>query len=64
MKFQKQVDTFGPAKALEVLGTDPEFSAITVHEWIQHHIEHLTGLRKSTLCDYRSNLKNDIDGCA
>ncbi len=42
-KFQKPVDKFGPAKALEILGTDPEFSAITVHEWIEHHIDHLTG---------------------
>jgi integrase len=61
-KFQKLVDKFGPAKALEALGADPEFSAITVREWIQHHIDHLTGLRKSTLYDYRSYLTNDIDG--
>ncbi len=60
-KFQKLVEKFGPAKALETLGTDPEFSAMTVHEWIKHHIDHLTGLRKSSLYDYRSYLKNDID---
>jgi hypothetical protein len=53
-KFKKLVDKFGPAKALETLGTDPEFSAMTVHEWIEHHIDHLTGLRKSSLYDYRS----------
>jgi len=28
-KFQKLVDKFGPAKALETLGADPEFSATT-----------------------------------
>src|ERR1700734_2017556 len=60
-KFQKLVEKFGPAKALETLGADPGFSAMTVREWIEHHIEHLTGLRKSTLYDYRSYLKNDID---
>ena len=60
-KFQKLVEKFGPAKALETLGTDPEFSAITVGEWIGHHIDHLTGLTKSSLYDYRSYLKNDID---
>ena len=60
-KFQKLVEEFGPAKALETLGTDPEFSAITVGEWIEHDIDHLTGLTKSTLYDYRSYLKNDID---
>lgn len=59
-KFQKLVDKFGPAKALETLGSDPKFSALTVREWIEHHIDHLTGLRKSTLYDYRSYLKNDI----
>jgi hypothetical protein len=48
-KFQRIVEKFGPAKALETLGADPEFAAITVHEWIDHHIDHLTGLRKSTL---------------
>jgi integrase len=61
-KFQKLVDKFGPAKALETFGIDPEFSAMTVHEWIEHHIDHLTGLRKSSLYDYRSYLRNDIDG--
>jgi hypothetical protein len=60
-KFQKFVEKFGPAKALETLGGNPEISAITVHEWIEHHIDHLTGLRKSSLYDYRSYLKNDID---
>ena len=30
-KFQKLVEKFGPAKALETLGIDPEFSAMTVH---------------------------------
>ncbi len=59
-QFQKLVDKFGPAKALETLGADPNFATITVYEWIEHHIEHLTGLRKSTLYDYRSYLKNDI----
>jgi integrase len=60
-KFQKLVDKFGPAKALETVGADPEFSTMTVHEWIDHHINHLTGLSKSTLYDYRAYLRNDID---
>ncbi|MGZ6880867.1 MAG: tyrosine-type recombinase/integrase, partial [Mycobacteriaceae bacterium] len=33
-KFQKLVEKFGPAKALETLGADPEFSAMRVREWI------------------------------
>jgi len=63
-KFQKLVGQSGPAEALAALGADPEFSAITVHDWIEHHISHLTGLRMSTLYDYRSYLKNDIDEAA
>jgi len=61
-KFQKLVEELGPARAFDTLRADPEFSTITVGEWIKHHIDHLTGLRKSTLYDYRSYLKNDIDG--
>ncbi len=60
-KFQKLVEKFGAAKAMEAVGSDPDFSAITVREWIEHHISHLTGLRKSTLYDYRSYLNNDIN---
>ena len=59
-KFQKLAGKFGPAKALEAIGVDPELSTMTVEEWLEHHIEHLTGLRKSTLYDYRSYMKNDI----
>jgi hypothetical protein len=44
-KFQKLVDQFGPAKALAALGADPAFSAMAVHDWIEHHINQLTGLK-------------------
>ncbi len=59
-KFQKLARKFGPAKALEAIRTDPEPSIMTVEEWLDHHIAHLTGLRKSTLYDYRAYAKNDI----
>ena len=59
-KFKNLADKFGPAKALEIVGADTGLSAMTVGEWLEHHISHLTGLRKSTLYDYRSYLKNDI----
>jgi hypothetical protein len=61
IKFQKLTDKFGPTKALQTLGTDPELSRMTVAEWLDHHIDHLTGLAKSTLSDYRSYAKNDIE---
>lgn len=59
-KFKDLVEKFGPQQALTTLGTDPDMTAMTVQEWIEHHIDHLTGLRKSTLWDYQSYLKNDI----
>ena len=33
---------------------------MTVGEWLDHHIKHLTRLRKSTLYDYPAYVKNDI----
>lgn len=60
VRFQKLADKFGPAKALETIHTDPELLTMTVGEWLDHHIDHLTGVRKSTLYDYRAYTKNDI----
>lgn len=59
-KFKGLVDKFGAAQAVSTLGTDPDLVTMTVQEWIEHYIEHLTGLRKSTLWDYRSYLRKDI----
>lgn len=59
-KFQGLVEKFGPQQALSTLGGDPEMATMTVGEWIEHHIAHLTGLRKSTLWDYQSYLREDI----
>ena len=59
-KFKNLADRFGPAKALEVIGADPEMTAMTLGEWLEHHVNHLTGVRKSTLYDYRSYARKDI----
>jgi integrase len=59
-KFMGMIDRVGPAKALASVGCDPALSAMTVAEWVEHYIDHRTGLAKSTLADYRSYLKNDI----
>jgi integrase len=59
--FKKLADKYGPERALLSIRTDPTLTtALTVSEWMQHHIDHLTGLKKSTLYDYRSYLRNDI----
>ncbi|TRW81243.1 site-specific integrase [Mycolicibacterium sp. 018/SC-01/001] len=60
IRFKELVEKFGAAQALTTLGTDPDMTTMTVREWIEHHIEHLTGLRKSTLWDYQSYLHKDI----
>jgi hypothetical protein len=57
-KFKKLADKFGTAKALETIGTDPDLSTMTVAESLEHHSEHLTGLRKSTIYDYGAYAKN------
>jgi integrase len=59
-KFLGLVDRVGPVKALAAVGSDPALSTMTVGEWVQHYIDHRTGLAKSTLADYRSYFKNDI----
>lgn len=59
-KFRDLVNRVGAAKALASLEPDPALSTTTVAESVQHHIDHRTGLAKSTLADYRSYLRNDI----
>lgn len=59
-KFMGLVDRVGPVKALASVGLDPALSTMTVGDWVEHYIEHRTGLAKSTLADYRSYAKNDI----
>lgn len=53
-RFQGLADKFGPTKALEIIGADPALQTMSVGQWLEHHIAHLTGLRKSTPYDYRS----------
>jgi Phage integrase, N-terminal SAM-like domain len=59
--FKDLVDVVGPAKALASVGADPALSTMTVQQWLAHHIDHLTGLAKSTLADYRAYARNDIN---
>jgi integrase len=64
-RFRDLVDLIGPAKALEAYDLTPtpraaNGSSMTVEEWIEHHIEHLTGCERKTLDEYRRFLKRDI----
>ena len=64
-KFRSMVDLVGAAKALEFYGltTRPRSAngnGMTVEEWINRHIDHLTGCEHKTLDEYRRFLRRDI----
>lgn len=58
------MDAVGPERALRAYGverpTRPERSGLTVAEWVEHYIDHLSGVDKRTVADYRSYLRRDI----
>lgn len=63
--FKSAVGAHGARRALEMYGVDPEprrrdQNLTTVSQWVEHHIDHLTGVEQYTLDKYRSYLKNDI----
>ena len=50
VRFKDLVKQVGPAKALEVIdAAERTVSALTVEEWIGHHISHLTGVEQETI---------------
>lgn len=61
LDFQKLCGTVGVEAALRSLASaGVSSSAMTVEQWVTHHIEHLTGVDTNTLDKYRAYLKNDI----
>lgn len=62
--LKESVDRLGSDRAVELhrLERTPRgTSELTVHDWIEHHINHLTGVDPGTIASYRRYLKNDID---
>ncbi|QDH91716.1 integrase [Mycobacterium phage Phrappuccino] len=67
-KTKMLVDAVGGDKALEILGIPhpserrkgARGAGPTVAEWVEHYIDHLTGIDKGTITKYRAYLKNDI----
>lgn len=54
-KFKKLVDAVGGRRAMEIHGihdTTPSANGLTVGEWLDYHIAHLTGVEKKTISDY------------
>lgn len=64
--FCTAVNKLGPARAVELhrLGDRPTrgegSSGWTVESWIKHYIDHLTGIDRRSLADYRGFLRKDI----
>lgn len=63
--FVAAVKAHGAQRALEMSGIDPQprkraKDALTVAEWVRHHIDHLTGVEQYTIDKYNEYLRNDI----
>lgn len=63
--FRQAVEVHGAERALAMHGIDPaprrkSADAMTVAQWVRHHIDHLTGVEQYTLDVYERYLANDI----
>lgn len=60
-KFAELANKFGVENALATLTEDESvLSAITVTQFLNHHVDHLTGVDKNTADRYRAYIRNDI----
>lgn len=61
VKFRNLMKQVGPGRALMILDTQQTtVTTMTVAEWVNHHIEHLTGVEKGSVKRYQAYLRNDI----
>ncbi len=65
-EFRAAVKTLGPKRAMRAWEIAPTVTLVkkvtgpTVAEWVDRHIESLSGIARSTRYDYRAYLRNDI----
>jgi integrase len=61
-RFKALVESVGPHRAREAAGLAPlkPADALTVGQWLQRYIAHLTGVQKDTIERYEAYLKHDI----
>jgi integrase len=63
-KFRNLIELVGAAKAMDVYNLNRTPRALnhgpTVAEWLEHHINNLTGVEKKTLSEYRAYAVRDI----
>lgn len=58
--FQALIGTVGAGRALELAELERGQNSQTVAEWVDHHIQHLTGVQPATVGRYNSYLEHDI----
>lgn len=58
--FRELIDRVGAARALQIHGIERVDRSITVTKWVGRHIDHLSGVERRTVHDYRAILRNDI----
>lgn len=51
---------FGTENALEALAAEITMTSMTVGQWVERHIDHLTGVDLNTVAKYRAYLRNDV----
>jgi len=59
LNFCRLVDKFGPSNAL-TMQEQASLTAMSVGDWIEHYLDHLTGIQPETVVRYRAYLRNDI----
>src|ERR1700754_4887313 len=69
--FSQMVEVHGASRAMEMAGLSETVRAqraapggMTVAQFLAHHIDHLTGVQKATIHNYRLYLENDIKPAA
>lgn len=66
--FVAAIDAHGVTRALAMHGLEPIPRKLvkdrerTVAEWVNHHIDHLSGVEKRTQAEYRGVVKNNLAG--
>lgn len=62
--FVAAIKAAGPGRAMDMWGIARTIKTpvkeLTVTEWVQHHIDHLTGIQPATRAKYQAYLDNDI----
>ena len=61
VQFRDRINQLGVDRALALLRAEQGSSTdMTVHEWLDYYIAHLTGVDEGTVIKYRAYVRNDI----